>query len=63
MEIKRNMMWGQWKGARLVIQVGATAFIWGDAPDHPTKGTRYPLLIELLTSQEWLKARRGRWAR
>jgi hypothetical protein len=48
MEIKRNVMFGQWKGALLVIQVGTTAFIWGDVPNHPVRGTRSPFLIELL---------------
>jgi hypothetical protein len=63
MEIKRNVMFGQWKGALLVIQVGTTAFIWGDVPNHPVRGTRSPFLIELLTPYEWFKVRRGRWAR
>jgi hypothetical protein len=63
MEIKRNVAFGQWKGATMVIQIGATALIWGDVPDHPTRGTRYPFLLEILTPAEWFRCRRGRWAR
>ena len=63
MEIRRNVVFGQWKGALLVIQIGSTALIWGDVPDHPVRGTRYPFRLEMLTPVEWFHYCRGRWAR
>ena len=63
MRIKRNVESVQGRGVRLLIQVGSTAFLWGDVPDDPRKGTLYPWRLEILTPAFRFRFRRSEWAK
>jgi hypothetical protein len=63
MEIKRNVMWGQWANRRFVLQLGTTAFVFGKVRRDPVRGDYYAARVEILTPEFWCRVRAGKWGR